>query len=151
MKVKHLLLGIAIVALMAACGKKEATETPTTTPETEATVEEPAQSAAEATPAVESSKPAAKAEQPKKDEPAKPAVNPCEQATKDYQAFAAKLEAAKQATKTNPGAQTLKDLKALKDQAPAEKAKIDGCLKDDLCGAALKQAVLKVNSVLNAK
>ncbi|MDR1725278.1 MAG: hypothetical protein LBR28_02685 [Bacteroidales bacterium] len=142
MKVKHLLLGIAIVALMAACGKKEATETPTTAVETE-TVEEPVQSAPETTPAVETTKPTAKAEKPaaKKEEPTQ-TVDPCEAKLAAFNAYYEKVAGAKNNFKLSKKAADAKAYNAELEKLSDEFEKV----KD--CGA---KATEIRNKVLNLK
>ncbi|MDR0789988.1 MAG: hypothetical protein LBO06_04245 [Bacteroidales bacterium] len=145
MKVKHLLLGIAIVALMAACGKKDATDTPTTTPEgTEAVEEQPVQEPA-ATPAAQpksttTAQPAAKAE-----EPAKPAVNPCEQKVKDFESYVAEL---KVASSDRIGAAKLRHFAELRDKSAAQKSLVESCASDETYGARVKRAFTEMNAAL---
>ncbi|MCH3924814.1 MAG: hypothetical protein LKE30_07855 [Bacteroidales bacterium] len=150
MKVKHLLLGIAIVALMAACGKKaQPTETPTETPvATETATATPAETPAEqaapaekpaATPAKETkTTKAPKAKKEAKKETAK--VDPCEAKVKAFEGFVDQINAAKKNKAT--GAKALKAYADLVKQAPAEEAKVKECVGKPEYKTRLNNAIM---------
>ena len=107
MKLRKLFLGVAIVALMAACGGK--TETTTETAAEVPVVETPAEEATEA-PAKE---PVAEVKNETK--PAAKQEDPCEAKVKKFEQFVDKLQAA-QKNKAN-GAAALKEFAALVKEA----------------------------------
>lgn len=129
MKIKHLFLGLAMVALMAACTKNAETTSPT-----EATpTEEPA--AAEVTPAEEQVEEPVKEEAPVKKEtaketkketvkPATPKVDPCEAKVKAFEKFVDDLVAAKDKKGTVAGA---KAYSALVGQVSSQRASVKEC------------------------
>ena len=146
MKVKHLLLGIAAVSLMAACGKTEVTETPTTSENTEMNeeapdpdpVEDPAAPAPQtkAAPQATQTAPAAKKETPA------PVVDPCEAKLAAFNDYYAKVSAASNDYKLNKKAAEAKKLNALLDELNAQFAKVSDCGEG---------AVSTRNKVLNIK
>lgn len=144
MKVKHLLLGIALVALVAACGKKESpVETPTETAietpaeEIEVPAEEPVAEPAPAK-ATTTAKPAAKAEQPKAD--------PCEKAVADYESFSLRISNAY--NNRGSGAAAIKEYAALKKEAPAKEAAVKDCMENPTYKTRIQQAIINVKKVL---
>lgn len=147
MKIKSLLLGVAIVALMASCGNK-ATETPT-----ESMVEEtPVETMAEETPAevqeetVEATAPAKESKQntkkqntAKTEEP-KQEVDPCEAKVKNFEKWVDELKAAKKNKST--GAAALKNYADLKGKAASMEASIKDCTNNPDYKTRLQNAIL---------
>lgn len=153
MNVKHLLLGIAIVGLMAACGSK-ATETPTETAvETpvETVTETPAETAT-ATQATETPAPAKKAAKAPKAKATKPAKtakaepkakeDPCEKTVADYESFATRINTAKQSKGT--GAAALKEYMSLKKEASAKEAAVRNCASNSKYTTRVQHAIASV-------
>ena len=146
MKVKHLLLGIALVALVAACGKKEApVETPTETAietpavEVETPVEEPVATPAPAkstTTAKPAAKPAAKPEQPK--------VDPCEKLVAEYEAYATRLQGAKKVKANGP--KQLEEWLTLRKEVASRDAKIKECVSNPTYKSRIQQAAIIIVS-----
>lgn len=146
MKVKHLLLGIALVALVAACGKKEApVETPTETAietpavEVETPVEEPVAAPAPAkttTTAKPAAKPAAKPEQPK--------VDPCEKLVAEYEAYATRLQGAKKVKANGP--KQLEEWLTLRKEVASRDAKIKECVSNPTYKSRVQQAAIIIVS-----
>lgn len=146
MKVKHLLLGIALVALVAACGKKEApVETPTETAietpavEVETPVEEPVAAPAPAkttTTAKPAAKPAAKPEQPK--------VDPCEKLVAEYEAYATRLQGAKKVKANGP--KQLEEWLTLRKEVASRDAKIKECVSNPTYKSRIQQAAIIIVS-----
>ena len=153
MKMKQIFLGLTVVALMAACGKKENTETPAVespaVEETEMVMEEPAAEApvaaapVAATPAKTTPAKAA----PKAAEPEKKveAVDPCEQITKDYEAFADKYVIKMKNRAAGPEA--LKAAGQVKTEAKSMYEKAQTCLNNATYKARIQKAFLKIQSV----
>lgn len=146
MKVKHLLLSIALVALVAACAKKETpVETPTETAiETPAVeIEEPAVEEPVAAPApaktTKTSKPAPKAEEPK--------VDPCEKIVTDYEAFATRIQNAQKRKGANPDA--LKEWMALRKEAAAKTEQVKTCVSNPTYKTRVQQSMITVTSSAN--
>jgi hypothetical protein len=146
MKVKHLLLGIALVALVAACGKKEApVETPTETAietpavEVETPVEEPVATPAPAkstTTAKPAAKPAAKPEQPK--------VDPCEKLVAEYEGYATRLQGAKKVKANGP--KQLEEWLTLRKEVASRDAKIKECVSNPTYKSRIQQAAIIIVS-----
>jgi type IV secretory pathway VirB10-like protein len=146
MKVKHLLLGIALVALVAACGKKEApVETPTETAietpavEVETPVEEPVAAPAPAKTtqtAKPAAKPAAKPEQPK--------VDPCEKLVAEYEAYATRLQGAKKVKANGP--KQLEEWLTLRKEVASRDAKIKECVSNPTYKSRVQQAAIIIVS-----
>lgn len=155
MKVKHLLLGLAVVAIMTACSKKAETTSPTTeaTPTTqvevtpEPQVNEPVQETAEATTSAkkqttkQTAKPAAITNE-KKEEPK--ATDPCEAAVKAYEKYADQL---KEASKNKATPEGLTAFVRLKKQASAERAKVNNCTSNPEYKTRLANAVRVVSNL----
>ncbi|MDR1846679.1 MAG: hypothetical protein LBR17_00990 [Bacteroidales bacterium] len=144
MKVKHLLLGIAVVALMAACGKKEETVSTTVTPMDEVVEPEPEQQPVEQiTTKTESTKPAAKTEV--KSEPAKPTVNPCDAKVAAFEAYYRNLKASSEDLTT--GEKLVNYSNQLKDAdnqlANVKECQQDPAYKDNIAAYWLKIMALK--------
>ncbi len=150
MKIKHLFLGLAMVALMAACTKNAETTSPTT----EATpTEEPA--AAEVTPAVEQVEEPVKEEAPVKKEakketakketakPATPQADPCEAAVKAYEKYADQVADAKKHKDTPDG---LTVFVKLKKQADAQRATIKDCASNPEYKTRVANAIRRVTN-----
>ena len=150
MKVKHLLLGIALVALTASCGKKEAAvETPTETV-VETVVEEVVVPVEEAAPVAATpkankpqattpkEKPAPKVEEPK--------VDPCEKVVTEYESFSLRISKANQNKGT--GAAGLKEYAALKKEAAAREAAVKECSENPTYKKRIQQAIIEVRRVL---
>lgn len=138
MKLRKLFLGVAIVALMAACGGK--TETTTETAAEAPVVETPAEEATEA-PAEEpvaevknETKPAAKQEEP------------CEAKVKKFEQFVDKLQAA-QKNKAN-GAAALKEFAALVKEADAEQAAVKECINNVDYKSRVQNAMMRCKTSL---
>lgn len=157
MKVKHLLLGIALVALVAACGKKES---PVETP-TETAVETPVVAvetpATEVAAPVETKKTEAKKAEPKKTEAKKettkptvkkeePKVDPCVQIVADYEGFAMRITNAKKQKATSPEA--LKEYMNLKKQAAEKEANVKNCVNSPELGKRAQQSIIAVKKAL---
>lgn len=146
MKVKHLLLGIALVALVAACGKKEApVETPTETAietpavEVETPVEEPVAAPAPAKTtqtAKPAAKPAAKPEQPK--------VDPCEKLVAEYEGYATRLQGAKKVKANGP--KQLEEWLTLRKEVASRDAKIKECVSNPTYKSRIQQAAIIIVS-----
>ncbi|MPL77439.1 hypothetical protein SDC9_23295 [bioreactor metagenome] len=146
MKVKHLLLGIALVALVAACGKKETpVETPTETAietpavEVETPVEEPVAAPAPAkttTTAKPAAKPAAKPEQPK--------VDPCEKLVAEYEGYATRLQGAKKVKANGP--KQLEEWLTLRKEVASRDAKIKECVSNPTYKSRIQQAAIIIVS-----
>lgn len=134
MKIKHLLLSVAAVTLMAACGNKATTETTTeTAPETvaEEVVETVTEEIVAEQPVAETKAPAAKkapATTKATTQETKPAVDPCENAVKEFSAYVAQLEVAKK--QKDSGAAAMRKYKELKADAANQEAKVKGCTDD---------------------
>ncbi len=143
MKVKHLLLSIALVALVAACGKKEApvetpTETAIETPAVEAEVPAAEEPVAAPAPA-KTSKPAPKAEEPK--------VDPCEKIVSDYEGFATRIQNAQKRKGANPDA--LKEWMALKKEAAAKTEQVKTCVSNPTYKTRVQQSMITVTGASN--
>jgi uncharacterized protein YkwD len=151
MKIRHLLLGLAIVALMASCGKKaEPTETPTETPVETATTtptetpaetvaEQPAETPAPAQKTAKTTKATKKAKTTKETkETAK--VDPCEAKVKAFEKYVDELTAAKKNMKS--GADALKAYTTLKKAAAAKEATVQECLSNKEYTTRVKNAIL---------
>ena len=146
MKVKHLLLGTALVALVAGCGKKEApVETPTETAietpavEVETPVEEPVAAPAPAkttTTAKPAAKPAAKPEQPK--------VDPCEKLVAEYEGYATRLQGAKKVKANGP--KQLEEWLTLRKEVASRDAKIKECVSNPTYKSRIQQAAIIIVS-----
>lgn len=138
MKLRKLFLGVAIVALMAACGGK--TETTTETAAEAPVVETPAEEATEAPveePVAEvknETKPAAKQE------------DPCEAKVKKFEQFVDKLQAA-QKNKAN-GAAALKEFAALVKEADAEQAAVKECINNVDYKSRVQNAMMRCKTSL---
>lgn len=159
MKVKHLLLGVALVAIMAACGKKAET-TPTETTESPMTeqVESPVVETAEAeAPQTEQcnkttaqkSNTTTKANAPaaaKQEASKAPAVDPCDAKVKAFERFADELAAAKEQKTTVKGA---KAYAALSKQASAQKAEVRECGSNPDFKTRVNNAMAKVQRTMN--
>lgn len=155
MKIKHLLLGFALVAIMASCSKKQDTAsttteaTPTEQAETmseeeqaEAPIQETAQNTAQTT-KKESAKTSNETKVPAAKEEA-PAVDPCEAAVKAYEKYADKLSEASKHKDTPEG---LTAFVKLKKQAKEENAKIQECKSNPEYKTRLANAVRKVSNL----
>jgi hypothetical protein len=143
MKVKHLLLGIALVALVAACGKKEA---PVETP-TETAIETPAEEVVEAP--VEAAAPAAVATTPKAKPAPKaqePKVDPCEKIVSDYESYSLRLSNAFKSKGT--GAAAVKEYAALKKESQARDAAVKECSENPTYKKRISQAMIEIKKVL---
>lgn len=152
MKLKHVLLGIALVALVAACGKKE---TPVETP-TETAVETPVVAVETPTETVaapvQEKKAPAKKEATKKEakkETAKkeaPKADPCAATVADYESFSLRISSAYKNKGT--GAAAIKEYAALKKDAAAKEAAVKGCAQNPTYKARVAQAIVNVKKVL---
>ena len=138
MKLRKLFLGVAIVALMAACGGK--TETTTETVAEAPVVETPAEEAAEA-PAEE---PVAEVKNETK--PAVKQEDPCEAKVKKFEQFVDKLQAA-QKNKAN-GAAALKEFAALVKEADAEQAAVKECINNVDYKSRVQNAMMRCKTSL---
>lgn len=155
MKLKHVLLGIALVALVAACGKKETpVETPTQTAvETPAAVvETPTETVATPAPAKkEAVKKEAKKETKKeaKKETAKketPKADPCAAKVADYESYSLRISSAFKNKGT--GAAAVKEYAALKKDAAAKEAAVRECAQNPTYKTRVAQAIINVKKVL---
>lgn len=138
MKLRKLFLGVAIVALMAACGGK--TETTTETAAEAPVVETPAAEATEA-PAEE---PVAEVKNETK--PAAKQEDPCEAKVKKFEQFVDKLQAA-QKNKAN-GAAALKEFAALVKEADAEQAAVKECINNVDYKSRVQNAMMRCKTSL---
>lgn len=138
MKLRKLFLGVAIVALMAACGGK--TETTTETAAEAPVVETPAEEATEA-PAEE---PVAEVKNETK--PAAKQEDPCEAKVKKFEQFVDKLQAA-QKNKAN-GAAALKEFAALVKEADAEQAAVKECINNIDYKSRVQNAMMRCKTSL---
>ncbi|MEE0936411.1 MAG: hypothetical protein UIG52_00100 [Bacteroidales bacterium] len=138
MKLRKLFLGVAIVALMAACGGK--TETTTETAAEAPVVETPAEEATEA-PAEESV-----AEVKNETKPAAKQEDPCEAKVKKFEQFVDKLQAA-QKNKAN-GAAALKEFAALVKEADAEQAAVKECINNVDYKSRVQNAMMRCKTSL---
>lgn len=145
MKVKHLLLGIALVALVAACGKKEApVETPTETAietpavEVETPVEEPVATPAPAK-TTTTAKPAAKPAKPEQ-----PKVDPCEKLVAEYEGYATRLQGAKKVKANGP--KQLEEWLTLRKEVASRDAKIKECVSNPTYKSRIQQAAIIIVS-----
>lgn len=138
MKLRKLFLGVAIVALMAACGGK--TETTTETAAEAPVVETPAEEATE-TPAEE---PVAEVKNETK--PAAKQEDPCEAKVKKFEQFVDKLQAA-QKNKAN-GAAALKEFAALVKEADAEQAAVKECINNVDYKSRVQNAMMRCKTSL---
>ncbi len=154
MKVKHLLLGIALVALVAACGKKEApVETPTETAietpavEVETPVEEPVAAPAPAkttTTAKPVAKPAEKPAEKPAAKPEQPKVDPCEKLVAEYEAYATRLQGAKKVKANGP--KQLEEWLTLRKEVASRDAKIKECVSNPTYKSRVQQAAIIIVS-----
>lgn len=131
-------MGVAIVALMAACGGK--TETTTETAAEAPVVETPAEEATEA-PAEE---PVAEVKNETK--PAAKQADPCEAKVKKFEQFVDKLQAA-QKNKAN-GAAALKEFAALVKEADAEQAAVKECINNADYKSRVQNAMMRCKTSL---
>lgn len=131
-------MGVAIVALMAACGGK--TETTTETAAEAPVVETPAEEATEA-PAEE---PVAEVKNETK--PAAKQEDPCEAKVKKFEQFVDKLQAA-QKNKAN-GAVALKEFAALVKEADAEQAAVKECINNVDYKSRVQNAMMRCKTSL---
>lgn len=138
MKLRKLFLGVAIVALMAACGGK--TETTTETAAEAPVVETPAEEATEA-PAEE---PVAEVKNETKS--AAKQEDPCEAKVKKFEQFVDKLQAA-QKNKAN-GAAALKEFAALVKEADAEQAAVKECINNVDYKSRVQNAMMRCKTSL---
>ncbi|MEE1203857.1 MAG: hypothetical protein UHN59_06110 [Bacteroidales bacterium] len=138
MKLRKLFLGVAIVALMAACGGK--TETTTETAAEAPVVETPAEEATEA-PAEE---PVAEVKNETK--PAAKQEDPCEAKVKKFEQFVDKLQAA-QKNKAN-GAAALKEFATLVKEADAEQAAVKECINNVDYKSRVQNAMMRCKTSL---
>mgnify|MGYP006377441303 CR=1 FL=1 len=138
MKLRKLFLGVAIVALMAACGGK--TETTTETAAEAPVVETPAEEATEA-PAEE---PVAEVKDETK--PAAKQEDPCEAKVKKFEQFVDKLQAA-QKNKAN-GAAALKEFAALVKEADAKQAAVKECINNVDYKSRVQNAMMRCKTSL---
>ena len=138
MKLRKLFLGVAIVALMAACGGK--TETTTETAAEAPVVETPAEEATEA-PAEE---PVAEVKNETK--PAAKQEDPCEAKVKKFEQFVDKLQAA-QKNKAN-GSAALKEFAALVKEADAEQAAVKECINNVDYKSRVQNAMMRCKTSL---
>lgn len=131
-------MGVAIVALMAACGGK--TESATETAAEAPVVETPAEEATEA-PAEE---PVAEVKNETK--PAAKQEDPCEAKVKKFEQFVDKLQAA-QKNKAN-GAAALKEFAALVKEADAEQAAVKECINNVDYKSRVQNAMMRCKTSL---
>ena len=151
MKIRHLLLGFAVVALMASCGSKTNNETVSDTVETvveevaqeaETVVEEVAEAVKEETPAPAAKKQNTQSQATAKQQskPAQPAVDPCEAKVKAFEKYVDELKAAKK-NKAN-GAEALKAYVDLKKKAESMENTIKDCTSNPDYKTRLTNAIL---------
>lgn len=138
MKLRKLFLGVAIVALMAACGGK--TETTTETAAEAPVVETPAEEATEAS----AEEPVAEVKNETK--PAAKQEDPCEAKVKKFEQFVDKLQAA-QKNKAN-GAAALKEFAALVKEADAEQAAVKECINNVDYKSRVQNAMMRCKTSL---
>lgn len=138
MKLRKLFLGVAIVALMAACGGK--TETTTETAAEAPVVETPAEEATE----VPAEEPVAEVKNETK--PAAKQEDPCEAKVKKFEQFVDKLQAA-QKNKAN-GAAALKEFAALVKEADAEQAAVKECINNVDYKSRVQNAMMRCKTSL---
>ena len=131
-------MGVAIVALMAACGGK--TETTTETAAEAPVVETPAEEATEAT----AEEPVAEVKNETK--PAAKQEDPCEAKVKKFEQFVDKLQAA-QKNKAN-GAAALKEFAALVKEADAEQAAVKECINNVDYKSRVQNAMMRCKTSL---
>ena len=156
MKLKHVLLGIALVALVAACGKKEtpvetptqtAVETPAAVVETPTeTVATPAKTTApekKAPVKKEATKKEAKKETAKKETPK---ADPCAATVADYESYSLRISSAFKNKGT--GAAAVKEYAALKKEAAAKEAAVKECAQNPTYKTRVAQAIINVKKVL---
>lgn len=156
MKIKHLLLGLAVVAIMASCSKKQDTVSTTTeatpteqveaTPIEEQQTEAPVQETAKATAPTtkeETTKTSNDTKAPAAKEETK-TVDPCEAAVKAYEKYADRLSEASKHKDTPDG---LTAFVKLKKQAKEENAKIQECKSNPEYKTRLANAVRKVSNL----
>lgn len=139
MKLRKLFLGVAIVALMAACGGK--TETTTETVAEAPIVETPAEEATEA-PAEE---PVAEV----KNETKAPQVDPCEAKVKKFEKFVDKLFEA-QKNKSN-GAAAMKEFATLLKTAADEEAAVKECVENADYKTRVQNAMMRCKTIRTQK
>ncbi len=133
MKIRHLLLGVAVVALMTACGGNKNAETTTeSTPETvteqvEATVteEQPVEEPVAEAPAKKSTSTKATAKETKTTKTETKAEDPCKAKVATFSAYVAKLEVAKR--EKDKGAKQMKAYKELKAQSRDQENSVKDC------------------------
>jgi hypothetical protein len=133
MKIRHLLLGVAVVALMTACGGNKNAETTTeSTPETvteqvEATVteEQPVEEPVAEAPAKKSTSTKATAKETKTTKTETKAEDPCKAKVAAFSAYVAKLEVAKR--DKDAGAKQMKAYKELKAQSRDQENSVKDC------------------------
>jgi hypothetical protein len=133
MKIRHLLLGVAVVALMTACGGNKNAETTTeSTPETvteqvEATVteEQPVEEPVAEAPAKKSTSTKATAKDTKTTKTETKAEDPCKAKVAAFSAYVAKLEVAKR--DKDAGAKQMKAYKELKAQSRDQENSVKDC------------------------
>lgn len=146
MKLRRLFLGVAVVALMAACGGKTetATETAVETPAVEETVttEEPVAEEPAAAPAEKKSETKANTQTQKQEDP-------CEAKVKKFEKFVDTLKAA-QANKAN-GAKALKEFSDLLKQAPAEEAAVKECVQNPDYKTRVQNAMMSCKKIRSQK
>ncbi len=149
MKIRHLFLGLAMVALMAACTKKAETTTPTTeaTP-TEETVTSESPVVEQPKEEVKEEAPVAKKETAKKETKttkteAKPKADPCEAAVKAYERYADEVAEAKKHKDTGDG---LKAFVKLKKQADSQRAAIKDCASNPEYKTRVANAIRRVTN-----
>ena len=152
MKLKHVLLGIALVALVAACGKKE---TPVETP-TETAVETPV--VAVETPTETVAAPVQEKKAPVKKEAAKkeakketakketPKADPCAAKVADYESYSLRISSAFKNKGT--GAAAIKEYASLKKEAAAKEAAVKECAQNPTYKTRVAQAIINVKKVL---
>lgn len=140
MKLRKLFLGVAIVALMAACGGK--TETTTETVAEAPVVETPAEEVPEA-PAEEA--PVAEV----KNETKAPQVDPCEAKVKKFEKFVDKLFEA-QKNKSN-GAAAMKEFATLLKTAADEEAAVKECVENADYKTRVQNAMMRCKTIRTQK
>ncbi|MBO5964229.1 MAG: hypothetical protein J6P97_07090 [Bacteroidales bacterium] len=141
MKLRRLFLGVAVVALMAACGGK--TETTTETAVEAPVVETPTEVATEAA-AEQVEAPVAKSEAP-----AQKKEDPCEAKVKAFEKFVDNLVAA-QKNKAN-GAAAMKEFATMLKDAEAQEAAVKECIENADYKTRIQQAVVRCKSVRTSK